>query len=180
MKIVGIDPGSQVAGFAVIESLVPAPMNPRQYKVVDIGVWRFKRGLPHSERLATLHQVVFELLSSHKPDICVLEKAFGGVNIGSALKLGEARGVVVAAASRCQSELIQINPTHAKKSVTGKGHAGKDEVAQCLKLIMGFDRGNLPHDATDALCLALAFGLTTGIGGVISKLSMIEKSNSPT
>jgi crossover junction endodeoxyribonuclease RuvC len=178
LKIVGIDPGSQVAGFAVIEAAIPMPMSARHYRILDVGVWRFQKGTDHGGRIAALHQVAYELLVQHGPMICVLEKAFGGVNISSALKLGEARGAVVAAASRTGTLLHQVNPTQAKKSVTGNGHASKEDIALSLKLLMGFDRGKLPHDASDALCLALSYALTIGLGGgagMIARADLLQK-----
>lgn len=174
MKIIGIDPGSYVAGFAVLESTVPAPVSPRQFAVRDVGVWRFKPKTDHAARIGLLHDMAFALFTQHGGDVCVLEKAFGGINISSALKLGEARGAVVAAAGRAGIMLSQIAPTSAKKTVAGKGNASKEDVALSLKLLIGFERSHLPHDATDALCLALSFGLTDGMGGLSTFLARAE------
>ena len=157
--IVGIDPGSHCAGFAVIRSTVEHPVLPKHFQVIDAGVFRFDRTLPHSERISELHHQLYELLTVNSSSVCVIEKAFCGVNVNSALKLGEARGALIAAVGRADAQLIEMTPSKIKKSIAGNGRASKDEVSLALKMLLSFDRGSLPYDVTDALAMALSYGL---------------------
>src|SRR5690606_26163642 len=101
-----------------------------------------------------------ELAASHKPDIWVIEKAFADKNISSAIKLGEVRGSIMAAAFRSKAAIREITPAAVKKRIAGNGRATKEQVAAAVLTFVGFRRGDLPFDATDAVAIALAFGLT--------------------
>lgn len=157
--ILGIDPGSRLTGFALIQSRCARPMLPRDFVVVQAGVLRADGDLPHRERLGLLHTALYELAVDLKPDVCVLEKAFFGENASSALKLGELRGAYIAACARCVVPVEEITPAEVKKSITGHGRADKVMIEMALKTLLGFDRGGLPHDVTDALAISLCFGL---------------------
>jgi len=157
--ILGVDPGSRLTGFALLRSRCSKPMLPGDFIVVTAGVLRADGDLPHRERLGLLHVALYELAVELKPDICVLEKAFFGDNASSALKLGELRGAYIAACARCSIPVEEITPAEVKKSITGNGRADKVMVEMALKTLLGFDRGTLPHDVTDALAIGLCFGL---------------------
>lgn len=157
--IVGIDPGSRVAGYAFIRGRVAKPMLPRDFEVIDAGVMRAPLDLDMAGRIGLLHEALHGLLAEHEPEACVLEKAFCDKNPATAIKLGEARGAFIAACARTRVRTFEITPAEVKKTLTGSGRADKDLVASALKSLMGFDRGKLPHDVTDALAIALCFGL---------------------
>jgi crossover junction endodeoxyribonuclease RuvC len=159
VRILGIDPGSQVAGFACISSAKDMPVQPRDFIVEGAGAMRLDIKLSHARRIYQLHGVISELIQEFKPSVCVLEKAFCGQNVSSALKLGETRGAVIACVFKHGLDLVEVSPTHVKKTVAGNGRASKDEVAAALKRLLQFDRGNLPFDVSDALAVALTHGL---------------------
>ena len=159
MIIAGIDPGSRVAGYAIIRSRIAAPRIPLDYEVLDAGILRTTGGLPMVERISLLHEAVHEVLASYQVGVCVLEKAFFDKNVSTALRLGEVRGAFIAAAGRCQVSVREITPAEVKKTIVGNGRATKEQVSLSLKTLMGFDRGSLPHDASDAVAIALSYGL---------------------
>lgn len=157
--IVGIDPGSIVTGYAFLQARKQSPMVPRDFAVLDAGVLRTDRAIPHIERIGMLHEALHGLMEQHRPAVCVLEKAFVDKNPSTAIKLGELRGCYVAACSRLGIEVKEITPAEVKKTITGNGRTEKEGVALAIQALMGFSRGNLPYDVTDAMAIALCFGL---------------------
>ena len=157
--IVGIDPGSRVAGYAFLRARVARPVLPRDFHILDAGVMRANAALPATERIMLLHEALYLLLAEHKPVTCVIEQAFCDKNVASALRLGEVRGAFFSACGRANVEVQEITPAEVKKTITGNGRADKDLVAMSLKALMGFDRGGLPHDVSDAVAIGLSFGL---------------------
>lgn len=157
--ILGLDPGSRVAGFAFVRSRTGRAVNPRDFEVVEAGALKVSPDLPHSQRIGLLHEALFGLLTTHRPEVCVVERTFVDKNPNSALKLGEVRGAFIAALGRAGVRVEEITPAEVKKTITGNGRADKEMVSLALTALMGFERGKLPHDVTDALAISLCFGL---------------------
>ena len=176
IRILGIDPGSNIAGFACIENLRVNPVQPKDFKICGAGAIHFDRKSPHSKRISQLHETTLKLIEEFQPEFCVIEKAFCGVNANSALKLGEARGALIAAVLKMNIKFMELTPREAKKNVTGNGGATKEEVAHSLKLLMGFQLGKLPYDVADALALALSFGLRLPTYSSLIIMPTIERS----
>ncbi len=159
MHILGIDPGSRIVGFASISSKVDNPYFLKDFKIEHVGVLRASLSESFVERIGALHLAMNELIEEIKPSVCVVESAFLGKNVQSALKLGQARGALMSAVARNNVRLIEVAPTFVKRTITGNGHAQKEEVSVALELLIGFKRGKLPFDASDALAIALAHGV---------------------
>lgn len=157
--IIGIDPGSRVVGFAILRAKVAKPRMPRDFVVVDAGVIKTNVDLSMPERLGHIHDAVHGLTAELSPTHCAIEKAFYGVNASSALKLGEARGAIVAAVRRHGLAVFEITPAEVKRTIACAGAASKEDVCRAVTALLGFDRGKLPFDATDAVAIALACGL---------------------
>lgn len=157
--ILGVDPGSRVAGYAFIKCRQQRMLLPSDFVVIEAGVLRADPRLAHDVRIGLLHRALHDLIERHTPEVCVLEKAFYDKNVSSAIKLGEVRGAFIAACARSQVKTEEITPAEVKKTITGNGRAEKDQVALALKALTGFDRGTLPHDVTDALAIALCYGM---------------------
>jgi len=148
--VLGLDPGTQVMGYG---ALVLAADGPR---LLTAGVLRARARLPVHQRLGILAEAFDELLAMARPTTVVIENAFTHRNPRTAIRLGEARGMVIAAAVRAGAELEEISPSEAKRRVVGNGNAAKSQVAAMVpRLVQGLDV-ELPEDATDALALALA------------------------
>ena len=163
--ILGIDPGSQVTGFCV---MVQKSTSVRDIRIISAGVIRPKSSLSHSERLGQIHQSVFEIAQEYQPQECAIEKGFTSINHKTALRLGETRGAIIAAIRRLETPIVELTPTEVKKHVTGNGHAAKEDVARTLFAILGFDRGSLPFDVTDAVAIAYCFSLLRNLHAKIS------------
>ena len=161
-RILGIDPGSRVAGFSVLEAKSLQNLAPKDFKLVEIGVITLKKERSLPERLGDLHDSLFEIIGRVKPDYFAIEKAFVGQNASSALKLGEARGALTSAARRFKLVVEEITPAEVKKVITGSGVADKEEIRKALGDLMGFNTIDLPYDASDALGVALSFALLGG------------------
>ncbi len=157
--IVGVDPGSRVTGFAVIKPRRPQALTPRDFEIIEAGVFRVPEGPSYAERLGLLHEAMWGLLDRHKPQVLVLERAFYDKNVATALRLGELRGAYIAASSRHGIPIFEITPAEVKKTITGNGRAEKDMVSLAIEALTGFKRGSLPHDVTDALAISMCFAL---------------------
>jgi crossover junction endodeoxyribonuclease RuvC len=159
-RILGIDPGSRVIGFALMEAKKPVPRSPKDWLVVDIGVVRTSVDLAMPARICEIHDVFFDLVGELRPTMVGIEKAFHGINPSSSLKLSEARGALISAVGRHRTPVREITPAEMKRLVAGSGTATKEQVYQALQAIMGFNKGKLPLDASDALGIAFAVSLS--------------------
>lgn len=157
--ILGIDPGSRIAGFALIKSKRNLPLGPHDFQILDVGVIRTKDHGTIPERLTFLHLEMYDITQAWFPKFVAIEKAFMGVNAKSALRLGEARGSLISAVHRGGAQVFELAPNAIKQAVTGNGLATKEQVKLAVKVLTGFENNNLPFDATDALATALAFGM---------------------
>jgi crossover junction endodeoxyribonuclease RuvC len=159
-RILGIDPGSRVIGFALMGATKTRPLSPRDWTVLDAGVLKASPTLSFTARLGEIHDALFELTEQLAPTAVAIEKAFHGVNSATAIKLGEARGALIAAVARHKIPLHEITPAEVKRIVAGHGAATKEQVYQALQALLGFNKGRLPHDASDALAIALTASLS--------------------
>lgn len=148
--VLGIDPGTRVAGFG---ALVAAPDRIRLH---SCGVIRMPAKASIGVRLAQLARELDEILADLRPTMVAIESAFTARNVRSALRIGESRGVALASAARWTSEIVEIPPAVAKKSVCGNGAASKEQVHAMVEAQLGLQDLDVADDATDALALALA------------------------
>jgi crossover junction endodeoxyribonuclease RuvC len=147
--IVGIDPGTRIVGYG---ALVARPDGPR---FLAAGVFRARQGDSVPERLGQIRRSIDELLRRLRPKVVVVEHAYTALNSQSALRIGEGRGVILAAAACAGAEVLQIQASSAKKALTGDGAADKGRVATCVAAELSLSEPPRPIDATDALALAL-------------------------
>lgn len=147
--VLGIDPGTRRAGYGAV---VAAPAGPR---LLACGALDAPARLTVAERLARIAAGLEVLLDRLRPSCVAVESAFAARNVRSALRIGEARGLVLAAAAGRGLPVDEIPPASAKKSLVGHGGASKEQVAAMVAVVLG-TRIDAPSDATDALALALA------------------------
>ena len=107
------------------------------------------------QRLARIHRELALLLASHQPDCVAVESIFHAVNARSALKLGHARGVAILAAVEAGCDVVEYTPAEIKRAIVGYGRAEKHQVQQMIKLLLGLPKAPAPHDAADALAVAI-------------------------
>lgn len=146
--ILGVDPGTQVTGFGLIQT---GP----QFKALDYGCIRPPSKLPLSERYLIIFQSLDHLIDKYKPDAIAVESQFVHKNVQSAMKLGMARGMVILAGARKKIPLFEYAPKKAKLAVVGTGSASKHQVQNMVQMLLKLPSLPQPEDAADALALAI-------------------------
>lgn len=147
MRILGVDPAFRVTGFGIVDVQRFTP----QYVVSgSIKVAH----LPDAERLLTLQSHIQQLIHQFQPQVVVLESPFVYKNPQSAIKLGMARGVIMAAIAQAKLAIAEYAPTQIKSAVVGKGHASKAQVQFMIQKMLGLSESP-SEDAADALAAAL-------------------------
>lgn len=149
MRVLGIDPGSETLGWGVIEGVGS------KYAAVDHGVVKSSPRLSFSKRLAKIYEGVGSVIDRFGPDVLSIEEAFYAVNVGVALKLGQVRGVVLLLAEQRGLEIAEYAPRLIKQTVVGYGNAEKHQVQQMVKMLLKMTTTPSPHDAADALAIAI-------------------------
>ena len=149
MKIFGIDPGSERTGFGCVET------DGSRHRIIVCGAIAVPPSAAFPDRLLTIHQRLAALLLQHRPDCVALENVFFAANVRSALKLGHARGVAMLAAVEAGVPVAEYTPAEIKRAVVGHGRAEKTQVQQMVKLLLGLPVVPTPHDAADALAVAI-------------------------
>ncbi|MES9968454.1 MAG: crossover junction endodeoxyribonuclease RuvC [Candidatus Thiodiazotropha sp.] len=152
MRIIGIDPGSRLTGYGLIDS------DGMQSLCLTHGVIRLNgEALP--PRLGEIFAAISGLIEEHRPDVMAIEQVFVAKNPSSALKLGQARGAAICAAVHGGLSVAEYTPTLIKKAVVGSGRADKKQVQHMVQMILGL--GKKPQsDAADALAVALSHAHT--------------------
>jgi crossover junction endodeoxyribonuclease RuvC len=149
VRIFGIDPGSERTGYGCVES------DGRRHVLVACGTVAVPPGDTFPNRLARIHSGLSALLTSYRPDCVAIENLFHAANVRSALKLGHARGVAMLAAVEAGCDVVEYTPAEIKRAVVGYGRAEKQQVGQMVKLLLGLRAAPTPHDAADALAVAI-------------------------
>lgn len=148
--ILGIDPGTLVMGFGLIA------VRKSSITLVEMGVLQLARHKDHAERLRLIYTTIESLIKVHRPACAAIEAPFFGKNVQSMLKLGRAQGVAIAAATVNGVEAIEYSPNKVKQSITGRGHASKEQVWEMLRHTLSLqDETPQYMDATDAVAVAL-------------------------
>lgn len=148
MRILGIDPGLQKTGWGIIES------EGNRLTYVSCGLVKTEGGLPLYARLATIDHGLGEVFDQWQPDIAAIEETFVNNNAASALKLGAARGAAIVAIARKGIEVDEYPANLIKKSLTGAGHATKEQIGMMIKTLLP-TAGKIGEDEADALAVAI-------------------------
>lgn len=149
MKILGIDPGTGILGFGVIE------VAGTKLKLVEAGVIRTPAHTPHEERLEEIFDGLTEIVAATKPDALSIEKLFFTKNITTAMTVAEARGVAMLVAQKAKLPIAEYTPPQIKQSLTGYGKADKKQVQEMVRLQLGLKEVPKPDDCADALAAAI-------------------------
>jgi crossover junction endodeoxyribonuclease RuvC len=149
VRIFGIDPGSERTGYGCVET------DGRRPRLVTCGAIAARTADSFPDRLARIHRELTALLATCRPDYVAIENLFHAANVRSALKLGHARGVAMLAAVEAGCPVVEYTPAEIKRAVVGYGRAEKHQVQQMVKLILGLSEPPSPHDAADALAVAI-------------------------
>ena len=149
MRIFGIDPGSHRTGYGCVET------DGHRHQLVTCGAIIAAASDSFPEKLARIHRELSALLATCRPDCVAVENLFHANNVRSALRLGHARGVAMLAAIEAGCPLVEYSPAEVKRAVVGYGRAEKHQVQQMIKLLLGLRQAPSPHDAADALAVAI-------------------------
>ena len=156
-RVLGIDPGTAVTGYGVVE-----PTSGALGRLIECGVIRTQPRHAMSQRLETIYDGVTELIARHEPSTVAVETAFYKTNVKTTVTLGQARGMVLLAAAKAGAEIVEFPPATVKKSVSGAGAADKGQVAFMVQRLLRLKEPPKPHDAADACAIALTHLITSG------------------
>lgn len=149
MRIIGIDPGTGILGFGVID------FDKGKFGVVDAGVIRTPAHTPLEERLEEIYDSLTEIIKDTKPDVMSIEKLFFARNVTTAMSVSHARGVVMLAGKKAGIEIAEYTPLQIKQTLTGYGKADKKQMQEMVRIQLGLKMIPKPDDAADALAAAI-------------------------
>jgi crossover junction endodeoxyribonuclease RuvC len=147
-RILGIDPGSRVTGYGIIE------VSGNQISYVAAGVIKTNSD-DLGQRLHIIHQGIQKIIETYQPAACSIEQVFVKINVQSALKLGQARGAALAAVGQYALDVFEYSPRSIKQSVCGYGGADKDQIQKMIAILLPKAPKDLNADAADALGAAI-------------------------
>ena len=149
MKILGIDPGTNLTGFGLIEK------NAQKLICLDCGVIHTKCRTPHSDRLLEIYRDLRQIIKRSKPNLIAIEKLFFFKNAKTAFTVGQARGVILLAARKEKIRIVEPTPLQVKMAVCSNGRAEKVQVGKMVAKILDLAQVPKPDDAADALAIAI-------------------------
>lgn len=158
MKILGIDPGSRITGFGLIEQ------QGNRLRHLDNGALFTRSDAPLAERLGTIYSGLQQAIAAYQPEAVAIEQIFLAKNALSALKLGHARGAAMLAAVHAGLPVFEYTAMQVKSAVVGYGKAGKPQVQQMVKALLALPE-IAQEDASDALAIAICHAHSSGLAG---------------
>jgi crossover junction endodeoxyribonuclease RuvC len=154
VRVLGVDPGTAVTGYGVIET-GNGGATFGTGRLLECGVIRLERGSSLPQRLEALHAHITDLIQRHHPHALALEDVFYSKNVRTTLVLGHARGVVLLAAVQAGLEIAEYPPATVKKTVAGAGGAPKARVGAVVARLLKLRHAPTPADAADGVAVAL-------------------------
>jgi crossover junction endodeoxyribonuclease RuvC len=152
MRIIGIDPGTGILGFGVID------VEKGKATLVDAGVIRTPVKEDDAVRLHTIFDELTDIIAQTKPATMSVEKLFFARNVTTAMTVSQARGVVLLCAKQAGLDIFEYTPMQIKQAVTGYGRADKKQIQEMVRVILGLQEVPKPDDAADAIAAALTHG----------------------
>ncbi len=150
MRVLGIDCGSEYTGYGVVEEFAD-----RRLGCCVTGAIKLKSGVSMAVKLQKIFVDLSAIIVQHQPEIVAIEDVFYAVNVKSALKLGQVRGVAMLAASSAGLQVAEYSPLSIKSAVVGYGRADKYQVQQMVMRLLDLSEAPQPMDASDALAIAI-------------------------
>ncbi|WP_416236580.1 crossover junction endodeoxyribonuclease RuvC [Thermomicrobium sp. 4228-Ro] len=148
MRIMGIDPGTALLGYGVVAASEPP-------RALAYGAVRTDAGTPPELRLVALYEQLDQLMATWNPQVVALEQLFFARNVTTALAVGQARGVVLLLCGQRGLPVVEYTPAQVKQAIGGYGRAGKRQIQEMVRLLLGLPEVPQPDDAADALAIAL-------------------------
>lgn len=149
MRIIGIDPGTGILGFGVVDAKGGSS------KLVTAGVIKTPAHTPLDERLEEIYDGLTEIIAETKPEVMSIEKLFFARNVTTAMSVAHARGVAMLAGRKARLPIAEYTPMQIKQSLTGYGKADKKQMQEMVRLHLALKEVPKPDDAADALAAAI-------------------------
>jgi len=158
MRIIGIDPGTGILGFGVVD------VNAGKFKLVTAGVITTPAHTPIDERLEEIFDGLTEIIAETEPEMMSIEKLFFSQNVTTAISVAQARGVAMLTGRRARLPIHEYTPQQIKQTLTGYGKADKKQVQEMVRMQLGLKDVPKPDDCADALATAIThFMMSRGI-----------------
>lgn len=158
MRIIGIDPGTGILGFGVIDA------DGGKYRIVDAGVITTPAHTALAIRLEDIYDSLSDVIAKTRPSVMSIEKLFFAQNVTTAISVSHARGVAMLVGQKAGLEIAEYTPLQIKQTITGYGKADKKQVQEMVRIQLGLKTAPKPDDCADALAAAIAHSLLgTGI-----------------
>ena len=158
-RILGIDPGTGICGFGVIEIKGQKNTLRGQATMLDSGVITTPPHTPLPDRLLDIYESLHQIIKQNRPQIASIEKLFFTKNITTGISVAEARGVILLVCKQHNLPIFEYTPNEIKKTLTGYGSADKKQMQEMVKLHLGLNQVPKPDDAADALAAAITHSL---------------------
>ncbi|MFN2225683.1 MAG: crossover junction endodeoxyribonuclease RuvC [Anaerolineae bacterium] len=149
MRILGIDPGTAITGYGVVDE------NEQGLALVDCGVVTTPSDEPLPERLQRIYRGLAGVVDEYRPDVAAVEELFFSRNARTALSVGHARGVALLAMADAGLPIFEYKPLEVKQAVAGYGGADKQQVQEMVRMLLSLDQVPRPDDAADAVAVAI-------------------------
>lgn len=156
MRILGIDPGYAIMGYAVLDYIG------NKFQPVDYGSIITDAKTPNEERLRILYDDLTSIIDKYHPDEASIEELFYNTNATTAIMVGEARGMALLACAKNNIKISEYTPLEIKSSLTGYGRADKKQVQTMVKMILGLQETPKPDDTADAIAAAICHAHHSG------------------
>ena len=157
MRILGIDPGTGILGFGVIEIVKTKPV------LIDAGVIRTPVKEDDAVRLQTIYDELTGIIIQTKPTVMSVEKLFFARNVTTAMTVAQARGVVLLTAMQARLKIFEYTPMQIKQAITGYGKADKKQMQEMVRVLLGLSEIPRPDDAADALAAAITHSMSANL-----------------
>lgn len=157
MRIIGIDPGTGILGFGVIET------DGASFRLVDAGVVTTPAHTPLDIRLEEIYDSLVEIIAQTRPTVMSIEKLFFARNVTTAMSVSHARGVAMLAGRKARLMIAEYTPQQIKQTLTGYGKADKKQMQEMVRLQLGLSTIPKPDDAADALAAAITHSLMSRV-----------------
>lgn len=158
MRIIGIDPGTGILGFGVIDVT-----KDNKVRMVTGGVITTPAHTPLDERLEEIFDGLTEIIAETKPEVMSIEKLFFSQNVTTAISVAQARGVAMLTGRRAKLPIAEYTPQQIKQTLTGYGKADKKQMQEMVRMHLGLKDVPKPDDAADALAAAITHSMMTRI-----------------
>ena len=163
MKILGIDPGTIVMGYGVIES------EDDELSLVDFGAIKVSERSPIGERLKHLYHELLKVIQRYKPDAVAVEQPFVAKNVRTAFAIGRAQAIAILAATEKNVPFFEYTPAQVKQRVANYGASSKEQVQEMVRLQLGLAEVPEPNDAADALAVAICHAQEIHLNDLLTK-----------